>query len=304
MDDAPELQLLRLFDVLYRERHLTRAAVRAGRSQPAMSRDLARLREVFRDPLFVRTARGMVPTARADALAPEVADVLSRASALVAPARFDPSTLLRTFVIATSDLFEHELTAGIVARTSELAPGVDIAVRPIGPDVDEGLSSGLVDLILAPPSGLPRGLVSRALFDDVFVCAVRKGHPRVKKALTLDLYTSLSHIQIAPRRLPGGPVDDALAARGLARRVAVRTPSFLTAPLLAASSDLLLTAPSRMLLPLAGRFGLRTFPPPLPLKGFRAQMAWHPRAHHDEAHRFFRGLVAGLVRPRPAGPAA
>jgi len=298
MDDVPDLQLMQLFEVLYRERHLTRAAMLAGRSQPAMSRDLGRLREVFRDPLFVRTARGMVPTSRADALAPAIAELLAHAHALVTPTRFDARSLQRTFVIATSDLFEHELTAGIVRRTSELAPGVDLTVQTIGPDIAERLASGRVDLIIAPPMTLAPGLRSRFLLEDVFVCAVRVGHPRVKKTLSLDRYAELAHIQIAPRGLPGGPVDDALAALGLVRRVAVRTPSFLTACLLAASSDLLLTAPSRVLLPLAERLRLRTFPPPIAVKGFRAHIAWHPRAQHDEAHRFFRGLVAGLTRPR------
>ncbi|HEX4448953.1 MAG TPA: LysR family transcriptional regulator [Polyangiaceae bacterium] len=297
MDEAPDLHLLQLFEVLYRERHLTRAAMLAGRSQPAMSRDLGRLREVFADPLFVRTARGMVPTARADALAPEVAELLARAFALVTPARFDARSIERTFVIATSDLFEQELTARLVRRIGELAPGINLAVQAIRTDLAGLLESGRVDLVIAPPVALPPGLNSRFLFEDVFMCAARKGHPRVKKKLTLQLFTELPHIQIAPGGLPGGPVDDALAALGLVRRVAVRTPSFLTAPLLAASSDLLLTAPSRVLVPLALPFGLRTFPPPVVVKGFRANVAWHPRAQHDEAHRFFRGLVAELARP-------
>jgi DNA-binding transcriptional LysR family regulator len=297
MDDAPDLHLLHLFEVLYRERHLTRAAAVAGRSQPAMSRDLGRLREVFRDPLFVRTARGMVPTARADALAPEIAGLLAQARALVAPAKFEARTLQRTFVIATSDLFELELTARLVRLTSELAPGIDLAVQAVGPDVAQRMASGRVDLLVSPRGVLPGGVTSRFLFEDVFVCAVREGHPRVKKALTLELYTELAHIQIAPSGRPGGPVDDALAALGMVRRVAIRTPSFLTAPLLAAGSDLLLTAPSRMLVPLAARFRLRIFPPPVEVQGFRAHVAWHPRAQHDEAHRFFRGLVAGIAKP-------
>jgi DNA-binding transcriptional LysR family regulator len=297
MDDAPDLHLLRLFEVLYRERHLTRAAVVAGRSQPAMSRDLGRLREVFGDPLFVRSARGMVPTARADTLAPEIAGLLAQARALVAPARFDPRTLRRTFVIAASDLFEFEFTARLVRLTGELAPGVDLVVQAVGPDVAQRMASGQVDILVSPHAILPHGVTSRFLFEDVFVSAVREGHPRVKKVLSLELFTELAHIQIAPSGRSGGPVDDALTALGLARRVAIRTPSFLTAPLLVAGSDLLLTAPSRMLVPLAERFRLRIFPPPIEVQGFRAHMAWHARAQHDEAHRFFRGLVAGIAKP-------
>lgn len=296
MDDAPDLELLRLFEFLYRERHLTRAAARAGRSQPAMSRALARMRELFKDPLFVRTPRAMVPTARADTLAPEVARVLAQARALVRPERFDVSALDRTFSIATSDMVEQQLVAGVVHRMREVAPKVDLSFRPVGNDLDDLLSSGQLDLAFAPQTNLPAGVVSQHLFDDTFLCAVRTGHPVVKKRLTLEHFVSLAHIQIAPRGLPGGPVDRALGARGLSRRVAVRTPSFLTAPILVASSDLILTAPTRVLLPLAAPFAFRTFPPPLPLEGFRIHQMWHPRSHDDPAHRFFRNLVADVAR--------
>ncbi len=205
-------------------------------------------------------------------------------------------TLERTFVIAASDLVEQELVASVVSATQKLAPGVDLAFRAVTADVGDLLESGRVDLLIAPPSAIPAGLMTRFLFADTFLCAVRIDHPIVKKKLTLELYTSLSHVQIAPRGTPGGPVDDALAARGLVRRVAVRTPSFLAAPRLAARSDLILTAPSRVLVPLAAPFALRTFPLPLPIPGFRIVQAWHPRAHHDEAHRFFRSLLHGAAK--------
>jgi len=298
MDDGLELALLHLFEALYRERHLSRAATLTGRSQPAMSRALARLRQLFDDPLFVRTAQGMIPTPRAHALAGEVHELLERARALVTPVRFTPHTLQRTFFIATSELVQQELMSGIIERVAALAPAIDIAFVPIGSDLEECLRSGRVDLVIAPLPTIPAGLQAQHLFDDGFLCAVRKGHPHVKETLTLADYTALAHIQIAPRGLPGGPVDDALAARGLSRRVAVRTPSFLAAPLLLAGSDLVLTAPSRVLLSLAEPLGLRTFPPPIPVEGFRIHQAWHPRVQHDEAHRFFRKLVASTSRKR------
>jgi len=138
--------------------------------------------------------------------------------------------------------------------------------------------------------------MSQHLFEDGFLCAVRRAHPGIGKRLGLDAYIALAHIQIAPRGTAGGPVDDALAERGLARRVAVRTYSFLAAPLLASRSDLVLTAPSRVLLPLAKAFHLRTFPPPLPIPGFRIFQAWHARVHDDPAHRWFRGVLASVAR--------
>src|SRR3569623_1048435 len=115
-NDGPSLDLLRCFALLHDERHVTRAAHRAGLSQPAMSRALDRLRELFDDALFVRTPRGMLPTVRADELAPRVRSVLDAAGALIQPASFAPATLVRTFVIGTSDFFAAELMRRLVSR--------------------------------------------------------------------------------------------------------------------------------------------------------------------------------------------
>lgn len=295
MTDAPDLALLQLFHLLYCERHLTRAAARAGVSQPAMSRALSRLRAMFDDQLFVRSPRGMTPTPRADQLAPEVETLLDRARALVTKAHFEPATLRRTFVIAASDLVEQQLLAGVVVALARDAPLVDLSLRPFVGDARELLAAG-VDLLVGTKASMPLGAILQFLFEDGFLCAVREGHPVVRKKLTLEQFAALAHVQIAPRGTPGGPVDDALAARGLARRVAVRTHSFLAAPLLIARSNLVLTAPSRMLAEIAVPLRLRTFPPPIEVPRFRIYEAWHPRVAADPAHRWFRKLVADVAR--------
>ncbi len=266
-----------------------------------MSRALARLRGTFEDPLFVRGPRGMLPTPRAVELAPEVEALLERARALVSPSRFDPATLDRTFTIVTSDLVEQHLVAGVMRELIVRAPRVDVRFLPLTTNAREALSSG-VDLAIGVQSVLPQGAMSQYLFDDAFLCAVRQAHPTVGKRLGLDDYVALAHIQIAPRGTAGGPVDDALAERGLTRRVAVRTHSFLAAPLLASRSDFVLTAPWRVLLPLAKTFRLRTFPPPLPIPGFRIHQAWHARVQDDPAHRWFRGIVASVARGSTSSP--
>lgn len=295
-DAPPDLGLLTLFDALHTERHLTRAAVRAGISQPAMSRALARMRAAFGDPLFVRTARGMVPTPRADALAPGVRKVLHDAAALVKKQAFDPATLARTFVIGTSDLVEAHLLPRLTELALREAPDVDVATRAVsGPSLAE-LEDGRLDLVIVPQRNLPEGLMVQPLFDDTFLCAVRRDHPEVRRKLTLERFLALRHVQIAPQGTPGGPVDDALAAQGLSRRVAVRTPSFLAAPLLVSRSDFVLTAPRLVLEPLAEPFGLRTFPLPVAIPGFRVASAWHARAQDDPEHRWFRALLARAAR--------
>jgi len=296
MHDAPDFDLLTVFAALYRERHLTRAAIRLGKSQPATSRSLERLRALMGDALFVRAPRGMLPTPRADALAAEVDRVLESARALVQRDRFEPSALERTFVIGTSDLVEAELLRPLSAELARRAPRVDLLTKQL-PVVDvEALAEGRLDLVFAPDVALPASVMRQHLFDGDFLCAVRRDHPRAKRKLSLETYLSLLHVQIAPRGEPGGPVDDALAARGLSRRVAVRTPSFLAAPLLVAQSDYVLTAPALMLRPLARPLGLRLHEPPLAVPGFRIFQAWHPRTQDDAAHRWFRSLIAEVAR--------
>jgi DNA-binding transcriptional LysR family regulator len=292
----PDLDLLRCFQCLHDERHLTRAARRAGLSQPAMSRALGRLREVFSDPLFVRTRHGMSPTPRADQLAPGVRAVLEATVALVQPATFDPARLVRTFAIGTSDFFDVDLIPRLVGRLAEVAPKVSIATRPLTDDQGPALRDGRLDLLIGVRASVPSDAMVGQLFEDGFVCAVRRDHPTVGKRLTLDHFVALPHLMIAPGGTPGGPVDDALAARGLARTIVVRTHTFLSAPAIIARSDLVLTAPRRVLEPLARAFGLKLLAPPLPTPRFTILQAWHPRVHHDPVHGWFRRMVVDVVR--------
>ena len=295
MHDLPDLELLRCFATLHRERHLTRAAEEVGLCQPAMSRALGRMRDAFADPLFVRGPRGMLPTPRADALAPQVLAVLDAAGALVRPAAFDPAKLVRTFAIGTTDFFDAQLVPRLVELLAG-APGVSITTRPLGTDVDDALATGRLDLAIGIADNIPPGAMAARLFDDGFACAIRADHPGVGKRLTLARYLELPHLLIAPRGTPGGTVDDALAKQGLTRRIVVRTHTFVSAPAIVAVSDLILTGPTRVLGPLAAPFRLRLLPTPLELPRFAISQIWHPRVHHDPAHAWFRGLVAHAAR--------
>ncbi|MFO0713945.1 MAG: LysR family transcriptional regulator [Sandaracinus sp.] len=299
-----DLDLLRVFDHLHREKHLTRAGRLLGLSQPAVSRALVRLRDALGDPLFVRGPRGVVPTPRADALAPEVREILRRTAALTQPSELDPAQLERTFVFASVDFLEGDLLPRLSALLEREAPRVSITSRPLGPDATEGLTSGRYDLAIGVPSTLPTDAMTTHLFDDDFVCVVRRGHPSVRRALDLATFCRLSHVLISPRGEPGSPVDDALAKKDLSRHVAIRTHTFFSAPHVVASSDLVLTGPARVLEPLAKNQGLRVLPPPLPLRGFGVHMAWHARVQNDPAHAWLRSVIkraaarAGSTRAR------
>ncbi|UJR85523.1 LysR family transcriptional regulator [Sandaracinus amylolyticus] len=296
VDDAPSLDLLRCFVTLHRERHLSRAAIRLGLSQPAMSRALTRMRESFGDPLFVRTPRGMVPTARADELAPRVVAVLEAAAALVRPTELDPAQLTRTFTVATSGFVDALLLPRLTPLLLREAPGVAITTRPVADDLAESLASGRVDLMIGVGDGVPRDAHRTRLYEESWVCAVRQDHPDVGKRLTLERFVKLPHLLVAPGGNPGSHVDRALAARGLARRVVVRIHAFAPAPAIVASSDLVVTAPRRVIEPLARPFGLRLFPTPIEIPSSTIVAAWHPRAQDDPAHAWFRTALVTAVR--------
>lgn len=295
VDDALGLDvpLLRALDALLTERHVTRAAQRLRITQSAASHALARLRRAFGDPLFVRGPRGMVPTERAAALGPEVRALLERIDALTQPAGpFDPRALRRTFALAGADFMEMLLLPPLVRRLAVEAPGVDLASRPIGADPESALEAGALDVavgVFARPS--PR-LVARKLFEERFVCMLRRGHPALKGGLTLERYAALPHVLISPRGTGGGIVDDALAARGLTRRIAVRTATFLAAPLLVADTDCVVTLPSRVAAEMARGRPVALVAPPVRVSGFTVSMLFHERSRSDAAHAWLRARLA------------
>lgn len=295
-EDHVDLELLVLFDHLLRERHLTRAAFRAGVSQPAMSRALARLREAFDDPLFVRAPRGMTPTVRAEALEPQVRDLLERARALLRPARFDPADVDRTFVVGGTDFLEIDILPRVARRLAEEAPRASVSIRPFTAESLGDLANGRLDLVITAKGALASDLYAQTILEDGFGSAVRRGHPaarhgRREGALDVDRWAALSHVLIAPRGEPGSTVDTALAKLGKSRHVAVRTVSFFGACRIVSTTDMVLTAPNHVLHGLEEAFGLRVFPVPVRLEPVLLQQVWHARSHADPAHKWFRGVL-------------
>ncbi len=300
---ALDLNLLRVLDALLGERHVTRAARRVGLSQPATSHALARLRAALGDPLLVRGHGGaLVPTPRAAALQPRLRAALDAvAAALRGDAPFDPATARATFRIATGDYAEMVILPGLMARLARDAPHVDLRVIP-APDDRVALAAGEIDCVLAPrraPSEAVGGY-ERRLFDETFTCLVRRGHPAAAQRLTLARYEALPHLLVAPRGTPGSFVDDALAALGRRRRVALTVPHFLVAPHVVAATDLIVTLASRIADVVAGPLDLVALPPPLELPGFTMSLWWHERNHHDPAQRWLRDAIATVATPPAA----
>ena len=291
-----DLNLLKTLDALLDARSVTRAAKQVGLSQPAASHALGRLRAALGDPLLVRVGAAQVLTERAEHLREPVKEALRKAELVLSPPEgLQPANLKRSFTINLADYTELGILPGLTERLSREAPGVSVTCHPHLSDPMEALTSGSELWLGVNPPDQP-GLVVQRLMSDTYLCVVRKGHPLARKKITLKQFTELRHVQIAPGGKPGGPLDDALAARGLARTVSVRVPNFLVAPLLITRSDLVLTAPRRVVEGFAEFAGLHVFEPPVKIPGFTVQQAWLARYHADPGHRWFRAQVKEASR--------
>jgi len=297
-----DLNLLVALDALLETRNVTRAAAKIGLTQSAMSHALKRLRDLTGDELLVRGRDGMLPTSRADALAAPVRRALDEIGrALAPPVPFDPRAANLRVTIGTSDYAELVLLPEVVRRLAREAPGIELRTVTVGEDQIAPLASRAIDLVISPVRPVVDerpGVFARRLFDERFVCVMRKGHPLAGKRLTLKRFVEAQHALISPRGSEGGIVDDALARLGLARRVTVAVPHFLIAPHIVASSDLLLTLAGRIATTLADPLKLLVVPAPseLALEGFTMSLVWHERTHEDTGIKWVRDLFVDVAK--------
>ena len=306
-----DLNLLFVFEALLSERNVSRAAAKIGRSQPAVSNALGRLRRLLGDPLFLRAGRTMAPTPRALDLAPEVAAALGHARRALGGPGFDAGSASRIFRLAMTDDVEHRLLPALLRRLASAAPKVSIGVRRLPglfevPDND--LRSGAIDFAVGRMPGPPAvesGLLMRRLYRDRFVCVARRGHPAIGRRLDRRRFLEAGHAAVfSPGRGPG-MLDQILSERGEKRRVVVSVPHFLTVPFVVAGTDLIATIPESVARAFEEPPGLRRFPCPIPFPALDVHLVWHARAHEDPAHVWLRGLLvrvageAGRRRPAP-----
>lgn len=292
--------LLVALDLLLAEASVTRAAERQGVTPSAMSHSLRALRELFDDPLLARDGRGMVPTPLAEQLRGPLRRALRDLERAVSGGlQFDPAVAERGFVILAPDFISTLLLPGIARVLVDEAPAIDVEFRPVrrrGPSLGlidaAALVEGDVDLVVAALVDDLPALRSRALYPERFVCLVRDDHPAIANGLDLERYAAAPQvlITISDERTPS-LVDAALAEHGLTRRIAVRTRYFLSAALLVAETDLLLTCPLQLARYAAARLPVRIMEPPLDLPRYHEYMSWHPRFDGDPALRWLRAMV-------------
>jgi DNA-binding transcriptional LysR family regulator len=290
---AIDLNLLVALEAMLSERSVTRAGARLGLSPSAMSHALARLRTTFGDDLLVRTRGGMVATARGEQLLGPLRRALEELAVLVAgPGGFDPGSSQREFTLATTDYVEAVLLPPLLSRISAAAPGVQLRVRPLEiSDVVEPLERGSYDAAIGVAFDVSPGLQQQALFSEEMVLVCRKGHPLVKRSVDLATYLELRHVMVSVRGGSQGVVDELLARSGQRRRIALLVPHFLAAQLIVASTDLVMTAPARVVSRLGEALGLRVLTPPLAVPGFTVKQVWHERQQDDPGHLWLRQQV-------------
>ncbi|MCW6506608.1 LysR family transcriptional regulator [Lichenifustis flavocetrariae] len=302
----PDLNLLTALDVMLTQGSVAGAARVLGLSTSAMSRTLSRLRDTTGDPLLVRAGRGLVPTPHAVALRERVHGLAGEVKAVLQPATraIDLATLERVFTIRANEGFVEAHAARLVGTVTKAAPGVQLRFAP-KPDKDVRLlREGLVDLDIGVLGETGPEVKIQSLFRDHFVGVVCRGHPLLKGEMTAARYAACGHVVASRRGRTHGPVDDALMAIGLRRRIVVVVPGFPAAMAVASASNLVgLVTKSFVLAEQTRRGGkagkpMQSFDLPVRTEPITVSQMWHPRADSDPAHCWLRSIVLATCRPR------
>jgi len=289
-----DLNLFIVFDAIYTEANLTRAGQIVGITQPAVSNALARLRETFNDPLFVRTAQGMVPTPMAQNIIGPVRNALQLLRVSVQESRtFNPLQANKTFRISMTDLTEAVVLPPLFQRLRRLAPNVKIeSMLAKRRETTKELAAGRLDFAMDAPLNTDPQVRHVKLLEDRYVCAMRRGHPLAKDKLSVEEYLSLSHIHISSRRSGLGMVDLALGKMGQQRKIALRSQHYMMATQVIQQTDMAVTVPERF----ARRHDLYQVPLPVEIPPLETHIYWHESTDQDPANRWMREQMIEIAQ--------
>lgn len=294
-----DLNLLVAFDALMSERNVTRAAIQVGVSQPAMSAALSRLRTLLGDPLFQRSADGLLPTARARDLAAPIAQALQQIeAAMVQQPAFHPETASLTFRLGLQDYPTLVLLPALLEALEKSMPGVSLNVLAFN-DRDAAvdlLDAGMIDVAIGVLPGNTDGrILTRPLLRDEFVTIVSTDPLAARRAMDLASYLDLQHVLVSPEGQLHGLVDQALAQQGLKRKLALTLPQLFAVPAVVARTKMAATILKRVALQAQVSHGLMLFAPPLALPEIVFHLIWHRRSDSHPAQRWFREFIAEQV---------
>ncbi|KNE29698.1 LysR family transcriptional regulator [Achromobacter spanius] len=294
---------MRVFLTVLHERSVTRAAQRLNLTQPAVSYALARLREQFDDPLFVRTATGMQPTPVAFALAdPIERGMNSFAEAVSLRQQFTPATSTRRFRLSMSDIGEMVFLPPLMERVHALAPRLQVEVMEIALEqLPQALKEGEVDLAIGNLAGLGRHTCHADLFSERYACMGRRGHPVLSVGLTRGQFKRLDHILVASRASAHRLLNEVLSEAGLHRQPYLTLPHFSAAAEIVRRTDLTVTLPYRAAIWFNRDNAFAIRPLPIALPPLSVTVHWHARFESDPGTMWLRRQVeATLADPNPA----
>lgn len=296
-----DMNLLAVFDALFDERSVTRAADRLSLTQPTVSGMLQRLRRTFSDQLFVRTSHGILPTPRAEALSGPIKELLGSVQSLVTLEAFDPRLAEGTIRLCGSDYLQHAVITPLTKELRRRAPKLKVLVSPRPRSgVADMLARGEIDFCISLRDVADPDLPSAVLYHDRYICVARQQHPLKGPRISIKQLCSFDHLLVDPTgRSMWGPVDNALAAVGNRRRVATAVPSFHILFELLQSDDFITFVPERLLL--NRRSALKLFDIGLAIPPLEVMATWHPRVSGDARHKWLRETLVKVIGPAPKG---
>ncbi|MDK6932419.1 LysR family transcriptional regulator [Klebsiella aerogenes] len=297
-----DLNLLLIFDSLYRHGNVTKAAYELSLSPSALSHALNRLRASLDDPLFVRTGGCMVPTLKAESIAASISAALgSLSSCLHGPEHFEPEKSRECFTFAATDYTAAVILPSLIARVNSLAPGITIKIiysRDF--NADEDLLSGKVDFALGfeeEQKAPRRGIESITCLTDEYEVAVRCGHPDIHDTLNHELYLSVGHVVVRPWLESRGVIDRYLESQQVRRRVVVELPSLMIAPFIVSNTDLVITLPKRGISSVFDMQNLVVFTPPFPTPQYILKAYYSPAIGNSLGHIWMREQILQVCDP-------
>lgn len=309
-----DLNLLVYLDMLLRERNVTRAAQHLGITQPALSNGLARLRELFGDPLLVRTSQGMMPTEKAQSLQPHVTEVLSKIEQFTHVSDdFKAAKSDRLFRVMASDYAETTLLPSVRAHIREVAPDVRLDILTPSDITFADLERGKVDLVINRFDDIPQSLHLVTLWEDSFSCVMHKDNP-LAQHLDLERYLRGNHVWVSKTGMGKGTgvnpddikqlgwVDIALDKLGHRRHIVVFTRHYISAMQLAQQDDLIATMATRSTRLVETHPDLIVLPAPFPIPRVPLHLVWSPLLHHNASHKWFRNVIKSVAKTISAMP--
>lgn len=286
-----------ILEALVREKNVGRVALQLNLSQPAVSNALAKMRKILGDPLLIRTQQGMIPTARALEISIVVKSSLDALSVVIKNSKsFDPKTSNRTFKLAMTDYMEWSVLPKLCELLPKAAPFIKLDVVPLKDEVPiSDLEEGKIDLALGHFNQPAARCYIQALYDEDFVCVLKKGNNlSSKKKISIDAYSKCKHVIVSPWGGFVGVADRILNERGYQRNVIVSTSHFLMGPIIASATDYCAILPRKLAEHYATQYKLDVFELPFEIPTFKFQQLWHARTLEDSGQKWLRNLIKGM----------